>query len=429
MNARAQATDASANKRSLAEVLRWVGAGAVLLSGLVYMLHGIREIGTDARMWVYPGLMLALAGGGVVSRNLMSDAKGARLFFGLAGALVPIQFSQLAGMFHELYGMPAHGPMPALLDYAGTTHRDVLAVGAATLCIALPVAFAAFSVLTRIHARRLTWVYLGLCAAMLLTPRASAAGIAIIAALAAASVVIERWLAGAHPAYRTGEGVAVRAMLLAPLAIVAGRAAFHVDSQAGYCALGAMTGILLVHASALTTRATLRGFLQLAGLAAGAISWLDFATTFLHPPGSAVSFATAMLPVAVLALGVSRSGGAVGSMARFVGSSIVVLVALMLVFQASGVGPALLANATGAALVAWGVVRREHQPTIAGSAVVALSGFSLLQHVVEAFDLSNWLVLGGIGVVCLLCSSAVERYGKRALIAASATWTEVRTWT
>ena len=91
------------NSERTAGLMRWLGALAVAASAVVYMLQGLANIDLEMRNWVYLGLMALMAVCGVASSKLMQDAKGSRLFFGLAALLVPVQFSQLGGLLHDIY--------------------------------------------------------------------------------------------------------------------------------------------------------------------------------------------------------------------------------------------------------------------------------------------------------------------------------------
>jgi|GEM_PF-6039797 len=91
------------NSERTAGLMRWLGALAVAASAVVYMLQGLANIDLEMRNWVYLGLMAIMAGCGVASSKLMQDAKSTRLFFGLAALLIPVQFSQLGGLLHEIY--------------------------------------------------------------------------------------------------------------------------------------------------------------------------------------------------------------------------------------------------------------------------------------------------------------------------------------
>src|SRR5690606_8809204 len=143
----------------LANVLRWLGTGAVASSGVVFLLQGLDGMDAAVRHWSYLALMGLLAACGVGTRALLGDARSARLLLGLAVMLVPIQFAQLGGMLHTL----VTGEVTALVALFGlhtSSAWTVAAVAAATALAAPAATFAGFAVLVRPAARTLTWRFI-----------------------------------------------------------------------------------------------------------------------------------------------------------------------------------------------------------------------------------------------------------------------------
>ena len=272
-NAEAQSVhpEADSNTR-FATFLRWFGAGAVGISGLLYLLHGIEDIDGALRNWVYSGLMVILVGGGLVSRLTLKDAKGARLFFALAVAVVPVQFAQLGGMIHELVAVES---VSNWSNFAAVTATTTALVGAATALLLVPVAYSGFSVLARGEARRLTMAFSALNGLMLIPARDSLAGMAVLVVFVAAALILDqRYFAAkdSPPVFRTVEGGAVRAIFLLPLAIAATRFGLHVEALWGYCALGALLGTTLVFGGSWIRNRWLVEMVSLTGISAVAIS-------------------------------------------------------------------------------------------------------------------------------------------------------------
>jgi len=412
-----------------AAACRWLGVGAVLLSGAIYLLQGVQHVGVDVRNWVYLALMGALGAGGVFSRLAMGDAKGARLFFGLAVALIPLQFSQIAGMVHELVAGPQAAPIGALFDYTGVSPGVVYIVTAVSVAIAVPIAYMGFSVLARAHARTLTATLVALCAAMLIPARASPAGFAVLAALALTALVLERRWFAQHVVFRTLEGRAVRAMLLLPVAISAGRAAFHVDSITGYCAFAAVLALFIVRVAAVwLPPGRWRNGLQDVAVMVAAGSWLVFVMEVLGELRDGWVVALAMLPIAALLLDVSRLRPAGGRAYRVLASLLVLVTALSLTVDVHSIPAAIAVLVSGAALTAWGVVRRERDPALGGAIAFAAGVLTLLVRAVHALDVTAWVSLALLGVAFVLGSSVLERYGRRLTIASRDVYAEIREW-
>ena len=89
-------------KFDLANALRWLGCGGIVLSAVIFLLQGFDDVGDVLRNWAYLILMVALGGIGIALKYTLQDGKSARLLLGLAAAVIPIQFAQLGGMIHTL---------------------------------------------------------------------------------------------------------------------------------------------------------------------------------------------------------------------------------------------------------------------------------------------------------------------------------------
>ncbi len=420
-----------ASNTALAALLRWVGAGAVAISGLLYLLQGVEQIDGALRNWVYLGLMVLLAGGGLVSRLTMGDAKGARLFFALATVVVPVQFAQLAGMIHELAAV--EGAL-RWFDFSGVTALTTALVGAATALLLVPVSYAGFSVLARGEARRLTLAFSALNGLLLIPARDSAVGMAVLVVLVVVALVLERRYFAAEnsrPVFRTAEGAGVRAIFLLPLAIAATRFGLHADALWGYCALTALFGTVLVGGGGIWIRNRLVAEItSFVGTLAVALSWWVFAIHVIWAahPTIAYPYITAFAPISVfLFFGAERSA----TFARFyrgAASVLLTVLALQLFVADYAIANSVLVMLAGGLLAAWGLVRKHREPLL-GGAVIATAGLAaLIAAAVGSMTVNVWLLFAGIGVALVLVSSVIERYGRRAWHSTLDVWADVRDW-
>ncbi len=160
--------NAAVDPRRVASLLRWLGAGAVALSGVVFLVQGLDDLSPLIRDGAALLLMAVVTVCGAAARNLFADARSARLLLGLAAALVPVQFAQLGAMLHDLAAATPESP-----------HWLVVRLSiAAVLTLALtPVAtFGGLAVLVRPAARALTGWYLLQSCLLLLPWRGGFAG-------------------------------------------------------------------------------------------------------------------------------------------------------------------------------------------------------------------------------------------------------------
>ena len=430
-NAEAQTVrpEGDSNAR-FATFLRWFGAGAVGISGLLYLLQGLENIDGALRNWIYIGLMAILVGGGLVSRLTLKDAKGARLFFALAAAVVPVQFAQLGGMIHELVAVDSVGLWP---DSVVVTTTTTALVGAVTALLLVPVAYSGFSVLARGEARRLTLAFSALNGLLLIPARDSLLGIAVLGVLAAAALILERRYFAAKespPVFRTAEGGAVRAMFLLPLSIAATRFGLHVEALWGYCALGALFGTTLVFSGTWTRN---RGLVEIAtftGISAIALSWWIFAQDVIWTADRTIAYPymAAFAPIALfLFIGAERSP----TYARYyrgAASVLLTVLSLQVLVTDHAVANGVLMVLAGVPLATWGLIRKHREPLL-GGAVIATAGFcAAIAASVEHTTVNSWVLFAGLGVALVLVSSVVERYGKRAWRSTLDAWADVRGW-
>ena len=419
----------------LAGLLRWGGAGAVGLSGLLYLLQGIENIDGVFRNWVYLGLVAVLVGGGLVSRLTLKDAKGARLFFALATVVVPVQFAQLAGMIHELVTVEAAAGWAAggWLDFSGVTVSGTALVAAATALLLPPVAFAGFSVLAREAASRLTIVFCGLNGLLLFPTRDSLAGMAVVLALGLAALVLERRYFAAKnspPVFRTLEGFGMRALFLLPLAIAATRFGMHMDALWGFCVLTALLGVVLLNSGIWTKNRLVVEVASLFGTLAVAMAWWVFAQDVLLTllRVSAYPYLLAYAPIALLLFfGAERSP----TCARFYrGAAILLLMVLSLelLIGDHSVINGLFVTLVGASLVVWGLLRKQREALLGGASITLAGLFALVAAALGDMTINVWILLAGLGVVLVLLSSVIERHGQRALRSTLDAWDDVRQW-
>lgn len=414
----------------LASLLRWFGAGAVGISGLLYLLQGIESIDDVLRNWVYLGLMAVLVGGGLVSRLTLNDAKGARLFFALATAVIPVQFAQLAGMIHELVTVEE---AIRWFDFSGVTFANTALVGAVTALLMVPVVYAGFSVLARAEARRLTLAFSALNGLLLVPGRDSLVGMAVLVVLGVVALVLERRYFAAKnsaPAFRTVEGCGIRAIFLLPLAIAATRFGLHAEALWGYCALTALFGTALVNSGTWIRNRSIVEVASLVGTLVVAASWGLFAQDVFWAADQTIAYPNLVVyaPIALfLFFGAEKSA----SFARFyrgAASLILILLSLQVLVVDHTLVQSVLVMLAGAPLAAWGLFRKHREALLGGIAITTAGFCAVIAAAVGDLTVNVWILFAGLGVALVLVSSMIERYGQRALRSTLDVWADVREW-
>lgn len=400
---------------SIAQWLRGLGVFAVAASAVVFLLQGFNNIDLELRNWVYLALMAIMGGCGVASQKFMQDAKGSRLFFGLAVLLVPVQFSQLAGLVHDL------------ANVAGTTVPNLWWLVAGTALLAVPLAYAGMTILARTDKRLLTGALLMMCGALLIPERNSLIGFVTLAGLAASVVWLELSVFNRSSVYASLEGIGLRLLLAVPLVIAAVRMSMHIDGMVG---IAAMSGIVAVFLSRLHMG---QGWLQWVAALLGAASWwLYAAETMPMVLNSDFGFCLLMLPSAFWFLDVARLSGNYAARFRIAACLFWAISAgSLLLFGAqagAGVSLALVALLLGVLVLVWGLFMNLRQPVLTGIAISALSLVVLVAQSLNSVEVNSWIALGLGGIALVFSASLVEKFGRPLLAGGQKAWQSMSAW-
>jgi hypothetical protein len=408
--------------------LRLIGTIILVLATADFLLQGLSRFAPAYRYWVMPGLMALFAGCGLVCGYFWRETRGARLFFGLATALVPVQFSQMGAMLRAvLYG--------AATGYSGWWHYEgvgwvlVAADLAVSLLIAFPVAYAGFSILARPHARYLLLGLLPGCAVFLIPVRdpGLAAGILMLLFLSL------RW----HDRSFRGdalmgslEGLAARALVFLPVAILAGRSLFYPWTDLTAAALFGLAGLVLFSdAPNLRRSRTWIGGCEAGGVLFGVLAATSLAESL---PGFAAGSAEAVLvkylaTVALLFAAADRASlGA--SWYRSLGTTIALLGCFVYLAVSGDHSAALLCLGMGTALVYAGITYRQRW-TLFGGFVAFLTGLAFyVRYAGSLYEASPWASLTALGVAILLFASFLEKKRQPLVALGGRWWRTVRAW-
>ncbi len=415
----------------LASALRWLGSLAVLAAGAVFMLQGFENVTAGLRNWTFIALMLAFAGAAFMSQRLFEDAKGARLLFGLAMLLVPVQFSQLGGLIHEamlpLAEQGGSGPLQQWLPTLASP-TSLLMMLLASAAIGLAVLKAGYTVLTRDLARPLTLYMAVFISALLIPARASFAGALVVIGPGAGYLLALRSLDFRSPRLRTFEGRAALSLLAVPLVIAAVRFALHADGFGAFCAIA---GLGCVAFAELPRRLAgvngLTATCALLGMFGAACSWALYAVFTWHALPETISGALVVLPIAAYWLESSRGLGGAGYLVRFCASVLMLLLGLSLLEVGAWSASIELFAISGLFLL-WAVWRRMREPSLFAAALLALAVVQMLMLALVDVQVNGWLLLAGGGLLLVVGASALEQHGRKLLLQSKTAWSAVRQW-
>jgi hypothetical protein len=408
----------------LSAILRWVGSGAILLSGIIFMLQGVQDLETVIRYWSYIAFIAVLTGVGFGSQLLFSDAKGARLSFGLAALLIPVQFSQLGGMVYAL--IDGSVTLHQIVDFSSISLSMLLMVGGATIVLALVVCYMAFTILMRSERISLLSLFLVTNSLLLLPARASWLGFAVVAIMAVIYLLLEKNYFKQKSIFNTLEGLAVRALLLFPFLIALVRLFLHVDTLAFSSLLILLMCVFFGNLVVLyCVNKPLRELCLMTCVAIGSFAWAFVVEAMLHD--------IFMLSIAIL-IPISISLAFIAKVSnnpniyRLLSAVIGALLCIHLLSIYGGMIELLIILLVGTAYLTTGIVRREKANTIVGLLVVIASISVLAFTSFNAININVWILLGIAGITLVLASSVIEKYGKKLVTRSHYIWTSLLAW-
>ena len=75
-----------------------------------------------------------------------------------------------------------------------------------------------------------------------------------------------------------------------------------------------------------------------------------------------------------------------------------------------------------------GYLKKEKANTIVGLLISIAAIGSLIFASIETVDINIWVVLGITGIILVMASSAVERYGRKIVSRSQYIWTSTLSW-
>ncbi|MGR9053089.1 MAG: hypothetical protein ACU84J_10610 [Gammaproteobacteria bacterium] len=405
--------------------LRWVGSLLIVLSAVSFMLQGHEEIMPAYRYWIGLGLTLLLCGGGLICAYLFNETKGARIFFGLGTAFLPVQVSQVSAMIYAYW----HGQAALQPQYRWLQFMDVSpAVIALDLCITavllLLVSYAGFAILARKHLKTLLSAFAAGNVLLLLPVRDATLAALIVAALYVFLRSIEQKLHHDR-SMRLIEGLAARALISLPLWIVIGRSLLHPVSYLFAIVLSAIVAVYCIHDVKRYTRSSVILYLaQWLGTAAALATWFIAAARFTSISSSSLNI---LLPGVLVLFALSGKVDYHARLYRFAASVAALLLTYGAMLDHQPLAP-VSTIATGLFLTLAGVYYREKIPFFTGNLCV-IGGFLFYwDYAVDLYAAAPWVSSIALGLVVILLASYIENKEKQIIAKSRYYFEELKSW-
>lgn len=419
-------------RRNLASTfLRGSGALILVIAALHYMVQGLNITSEALRFWVMPGFISFLAVCGLLCGYWLKDAKNARIFFGLGTAFVVVQLSQVAAMGRALMIKGQAGEL--LLDmWWDIDQLSPLIFGANVLVsvlLAIPVAYAGFTMLARQHRRSLMLGFLLANIAMVLPVRESM----LVTALIVIGFFVLRYrdsrLYQPDHAMRSVSGYSARLLVWIPLLIMIGRSAFYPIQDMQYAILLALISwIMIKEIPRMVGKAEFIPLVQYFGLGVAIVAWCVGAGDAIQMFSSTVEIYAGILPVILFLFMTSFHIQDDSPATRFVAALFAMLTVLCMMLDTHSYVTALMSLGTGMALTVTGLYLHEKLVITCGA--ISLIGGMLyyLGFLLDMYHAMPWLSAGLVGVAALLLASWIDKQQGTVRSKVSTAWNTFRNW-
>ncbi len=416
------------NVASVSEVLRILGAAVIVTSMSLFLLQGWSE-GNDITRYLKLLAQTGLLGiGGLVLSHGLKEAKGARIFFGLALISVPANFTILGALLYSVFQLD--GALASVPGYATWQIGDVANIGltmAGAFAVLVPVTLFCFMIMARHSGKALTLHFLALNLLLLVPVRMSViAGAIALAGVFYAVWALRRMLKG-DAALKTPEGRFALTALFIPLGIVLFRSMYFYEIESLTIAMLSATVYFALRqvslfpdrnprvASLIDVLSLPVAMLTVGALAGAFVDTLDFA---LLAPLTGLGFA---------AFGIDIMRRTPGEILKGFTSALVSLAVATGFILSVGVEPsvwsAVFALTGGLALVLSGSWLSNKGAVISGLLTILSAVWFGSDPVVHLVRDASWVTLAVIGASAIALGSLLERHGVAMKIAV-VRWTE-----
>lgn len=403
------------NIATVSELLRFLGAAGIIASMSLFLLQGWSE-GNDIRRYL---TLLAqtglLATGGFAMSYGLKEAKGARIFFGLALVSVTANFTILGALIYSVFQFD--NALTTYPGYATWQIADIASIGAmiaGALLLLVPIALFCFMVMARQSARDLALAFVPLNALLLIPVRESVIAGALALVGTAFAVWTVRRLLQKDSALQTGEGRFAMLSLFVPIGILLFRSMYFYDVDSLMVAmLSAAIYIALRQASVFPSRnKVLASLLDVAALPAALVTAIALATSVEYIAIEVLAPLTGLVYAAMAADVLRRTGSqVVAGFAAFTSSFVIAIAFTLAVAVEPSIWIALSTLAAGVMLGLAGSWLNSRSAMLAGALTMLAAVTFGFDGFVELVKASNWITLAIIGAAAIALGSLLERHG------------------
>lgn len=133
----------------LTQLLRGLGAFALILSGAIFLFQGLNQWAGLDRFLGFGALVMSLGGLGVFCVKKLDETKGARTFLALCAAGVAVLFTTEGSMLVDIKQAHLNANLPKMLQTQIHSIKDVLIAGGLLALLGIPLSRFSFKVFSR----------------------------------------------------------------------------------------------------------------------------------------------------------------------------------------------------------------------------------------------------------------------------------------
>ncbi|MEM9727174.1 MAG: hypothetical protein AAF997_01215 [Myxococcota bacterium] len=401
--------------------LRLFGAAMVATAAGTFLVQRWENVGDITRYLALLGVTALVPLVAYLCGVRLRESRSARVLLITLLALLPIHAGVLAGFVLSQFGASATSVAPVAQWVAPSPIAAVLVVlGAGAVLV--PIAWFAYRVLAREHAKRLTLVSASLYGLLLVPSRSALVAMLLVAPMVACA----SWCA-VRTKPKTREAKIAVASLFGPVVLLLSRQVWFYDAGLAFwgMVLGLVSGGLFMLSQQLSDD-TLKRFSVIPMLASTACFWLALSEQI----GKRWNVDDALLVVAygwlaALPLGLSawRSPTTRSFFLWTLAVVNAVLVLLALLIHASP-WVALEAIALGLFVGSHGYLTKRPFALYAGAALVIPGAIVEVNQAMQRFEPSGWLALAGFGLGLVGLTAWVEQRQRASRSRASGSFDE-----
>jgi len=400
----------------VSESLRMLGAAVLVASMSMFLLQGWDE-GNDVRRY----LMLLtqtglLAGAGFTLSHWLKEAKGARVFFGLALVSISANFTVLGALIYSV--LQWDSGLTTYPDFAAWQVESAANIGitlAGALVVLVPVTLFGFAVMARHSAKALSLNFLAMNLLLLLPIRNSvAAGTVALMSVFYALYLVKSSMQKDR-ALKTPEGRFALTTLFIPAGIILFRSLYLYQIDSLMIVMLTLAAFLAARQAAVSPDRSVRvsRVLDVLSLPVALVFGLAVADTVTLANAWGLTAPLCVVAYSALALDVMRRTDSrllAGLIALTVSLAVSVSFVLTVAAQQTAL-TAILCLVAGAILLLAGVTARNLTASIAGAATIVGGATLGFDPIVALLAGSSWVDLAIFGAIAIISGSALDRHG------------------